>query len=131
MISYLDPKNGPVVDGLEEKEIVYAKHQEQYTPLRTLVSAGTQRRVFSRWTFTDEQRKAIADGADVFLELLTFGHPLQPIRMILSDGKLDPDWVRVCWLDETLREGKSWETSKSKLAPPADTAASEKLETAE
>ena len=104
MFDYLDPRDGPVVDGLEQKEIVYAKNQSPYIPLRTLVSSQLDRRVISRWTLTDEQRKAVADGADIFLILLTFGHLLQPIQMAVSDGKLDTDWVKIRLLDETVKQ---------------------------
>lgn len=105
MLDYLQPKNGPVFPGLEWREIVYAKDQPQYIPLRTLVSDGPERKVISRWTLTEEQRKAILDGADIFLELSTYSQPLQPIRMIVCDGKtndscpMSTDWVEVCLLD--------------------------------
>jgi len=106
MFEYLQPRDGAVVDGLEHKEVVYAKDQPPYIPLRTLVSAMPNKAVWSRWTLTPEQRKAVAEGADVFLECLTFGHPLQPLRMAVSDGKLEKDWVRTELLDETI-PGKS------------------------
>jgi hypothetical protein len=100
MWDYMQPKDGPVVDGLESQEIVYAEHQPQYIPLRTLRGSGKFVPVISRWSPTEEQRKLIADGADIYLELSTFGHPLTPIRMVVSDGKLDNDWVRVCVLGQ-------------------------------
>lgn len=106
MFEYLKPKDGPVFDGLEAQEVVYAADQPQYIPLRTLVSAGSERKVISRWTLTPEQRAAIAAGADIFLELWTFGGPLHPIRMMVSDDKtqagepLNRDWVRACLLDQ-------------------------------
>ncbi len=112
MFDYLHPKDGPVFEGLEHREVVYAKDQPEYIPLRTLVSAGPDRKVLSRWTFTDKQREVVAKGADVFLELSTFGKPLQPIRMMVSDGStndgcpMDTDWVKVCLLDETVSTGK-------------------------
>jgi hypothetical protein len=98
MFDYLSPKDGPVIDGLESKEVVYAKDQPEYIPLRTLKSDGPMGAVISRWTLTQEQRIAVVNGADIFLELSTFGNPLQPIRMAISDGKVDPNWVRVCLL---------------------------------
>jgi hypothetical protein len=101
-MDYLLPKDGPVFDGLENKEVVYAKDQPEYLPLRTLVSAGRDTKVISRWTLTEEQRKAVAEGADIFLILFTFGQPLQPIQIAVSDGKDDTDWVRVCLLDEKI-----------------------------
>jgi hypothetical protein len=86
MLNYLSPRDGPVVDGLEDREVVFAKDQPQYIPLRALVLKGPERRVLTRWSLTDEQRKAIAEGADIFLELCTFGEPLQPIRMAVGNG---------------------------------------------
>ena len=91
MFDYLSPKDGPVIRGLEDREVVYAKDQPEYIPLRTLVGAGPDRRVLSRWTLTDKQREAVAKGADIFLELSTFGQPLQPIRMMISDGNTQDD----------------------------------------
>ncbi len=94
MISYLKIRDGAVIDGLEKKEIVYAANQPQYNPLRTLVGDGSDRRVLSRWSPTPEQRKSIAEGADVYLQLLTFGQPLQPIIMFVSDGSWE-DWEKI------------------------------------
>lgn len=93
MISYLKPKDGPVIDGLEGKEIVYAKDQPQYIPLRTLVSNDRDKRALSRWEPTPEQRKAIAEGSDIYLQLSTFGRPLQPILMFV--GSALEDWEKV------------------------------------
>ena len=100
MFSFASIKDGPVVASMEAEEVVYAKNQPQYLPLRALVSRGPRGGVISRWTFTSEQRQAIANGADVFLEISTHHEPLQPIRVIVSDGNLDPDWVRACLLSE-------------------------------
>jgi hypothetical protein len=79
------------------------------------ISLNTFLSVISRWTFTEEQRKLIAAGADIYLELNTFinnetgrPNPLQPIRMAISDGKLHNDWVRVCLLDKpALQKAKT------------------------
>ena len=104
MFSYLNPRNGPVVDGLETQETVYAKDQPEYIPLRTLKADGSMGAVISRWSLTPEQRKAIADGADIFLELSTFHGPLQPTRMAISDasGSAFADWFKVCLLNQGL-----------------------------
>jgi hypothetical protein len=85
-MDYLMPRNGPVIDGLEDHEVVFAKDQPEYIPLRVLVMKRPGNPVLSRWTLTDEQRKTVAEGADVFLELMTFGQPLQPIRIAIGDG---------------------------------------------
>src|ERR1700719_4054431 len=107
MFDYLMPKNGPVFAGLEEREVLYAKDQPEYNPLRTLVSRDRERRVTSRWTLTDEQRKSVAEGADIFLTMLTFGEPLQPIQMAVGDGKEDLLWVRSCLLGESIQVAKT------------------------
>lgn len=81
---YLQPADRPVVDGLEQHEVIYAKDQPEYIPLRCLRAKTQMREVLSRWTLTPEQRKMVAEGADIFLELSTFGEPLQPIRLQVS-----------------------------------------------
>jgi hypothetical protein len=86
MPNYLLPSPLPVIPELASSEVVYAKDQPEYLPLRTLVSKDRKRRVLSRWTLMPEQRKAIAEGADIFLELMTFGSPLQPIRLMITDN---------------------------------------------
>jgi len=87
MLSYINPKNGPVLPGEEEREVVYARDQKEYNPLRTLRGAAVEVPVLSRWSPTEEQRMAIYAGKDIFLNLFTFGGPLQPIQMFIgSDG---------------------------------------------
>lgn len=100
MFRYLTPKDGPVFEGLENREVVYAKDQSEYLPLRALVSTELSGRVTTRWALTDEQRKAIADGADIFLMLLTFSQPLQPIQIATGTGTEDLEWVEKVLLDE-------------------------------
>lgn len=86
LMDYLSPFDGPVVLGRESEEIVYAKHQPEYIPLRCLVTDRENTgRVTSRWTLTPEQRKKVSEGSDVFLTLLTFGQPLQPIQIVVGD----------------------------------------------
>lgn len=85
MFEYLKPADRPVVDGLEKHEVVFAKDQPQYVPLRCLRGARPDGEVMSRWSLTLEQRKAVAEGADIFLSLLTFNGPLQPIIMAVGD----------------------------------------------
>jgi hypothetical protein len=81
-MSYLLPFDGSVVDGREAEEVVYAKEQPEYIPLRCLVTDREHTgKVTSRWTLTPEQRIEVFEGADIFLSLLTFGQPLQPIQM--------------------------------------------------
>jgi hypothetical protein len=91
---YLNPANKPVIPGLEQFEEVYAKYQPEYIPLRTLRSRTDEGKVMSRWDLTPEQRLAIARGADVYLTLLTFQGPLQPITLVVATD-INPDYVRL------------------------------------
>jgi len=62
------------------EHVVLAKDQPQYLPLPIVrFLQDRQGRVISRWTLTDDERIAIAAGADLFIEQLTFNDDLQPI----------------------------------------------------
>ena len=58
--------------------VVFAKDQPQYQQLPARVSNGV---VTSRWQLSEDERRAILDGACVMLESWTFGRPLQPVRL--------------------------------------------------
>ncbi len=79
----VSPAQKPVVAEFESIEVVYAKDQPEYLPLHVL-RGNNKGAVLSRWTFTDEQRQAIADGADIFLDVLTFNQPLQPLAIYVA-----------------------------------------------
>lgn len=79
---YLTPAIGPVVDGLEDHERIYALEQPEYTPLRTLSGEGGASAIY-RCELTLEQRRMVADGADILVEILHFKGPLAPSRVML------------------------------------------------
>jgi hypothetical protein len=82
-----EPKS-PVINGLESHETNFggdAVGQPQYIRLPALVSRDAQRRVLSRWEFTPEEREMIAQGADVYVALMTFGHPYQPTIVFVAN----------------------------------------------
>lgn len=63
------------------EEVTIAEDQLEYKPL---VAARYQTEdghamLLTRWRFTDEERAAIAAGEDLYLGVLTFGQPLQPL----------------------------------------------------
>ena len=101
MFSYLKPHDGPVVDGLEQHETVYAKDQPQYNSLRTLPGENGNRAI-ARFHLTDEQRQAIAEGADIYLEILHFKGPLAPSRlMVMSEPPPEATHFREWWRAQT------------------------------
>lgn len=60
-------------------EIVYAKDQPQYLPLPAL--RWPDGLVVSRWHPSWKERLLLILGGDVYLGLLTFNNPLQPIML--------------------------------------------------
>jgi hypothetical protein len=62
-------------------EITIAEDQLEYKPLvaaRYQTEDGHQM-LLTRWRFTDEERARIAGGEDLYLGVMTFGQPLQPL----------------------------------------------------
>jgi hypothetical protein len=70
----------PDINGLEFR--IYAKDQPEYLPLPARVDgSGT---VVTCWRLTFKERCRILFLGTFFLTLLTFNHPLQPIRLSLD-----------------------------------------------
>lgn len=90
---FMQPADKSIIEQLKDFEVVYARHQPEYIPLRTLKGKTSDVPVLSRWTPTEHQRAALADGADIFLQLLTFGDPLQPILIGVGD-EANPEYFR-------------------------------------
>jgi hypothetical protein len=71
----------------DTKEVILAKDQPEYLPLpAAIIEREEGVALITRWQFTEDERAAIASGADLYLELLTFGQPLQPIRICVGDA---------------------------------------------
>lgn len=64
----------PTAQGQGQQHIVYA-------PLPHVRPAGPQVPVVSRWQLSEEERRLLVGGADVYLTLWTFWKPLQPIQL--------------------------------------------------
>ena len=92
--------DGPVIKGLEKYETVYAKDQPEYHPMRTLPTRNGAGAV-ARFHFTDAQRRAIAEGADIYLELLHFRQPLAPSLIMVMSEPDDSDNFRSWWKAQT------------------------------
>jgi len=71
----------PIVPGMEDFEVVYAKDQPEYTPLPAL---RTERSLVTRWKLSDEERRKIAEGSDLFIAVMHFGGPLQPLLPLIG-----------------------------------------------
>lgn len=88
IFDYLKPALGPVVDGLEDHEKIYALEQAEYLPLRTLPAENGNSAIY-RCELTPEQRQMVADGADVLVEIMHFRGPLAPSRVMVMAQHLE------------------------------------------
>jgi hypothetical protein len=71
----------PVMPGSKSIEIVLGQNQPEYDPLPAVYLNQPGVPMISRWRLSDEERHAIACGADIVLQQLTFGHPFQPVNL--------------------------------------------------
>jgi hypothetical protein len=71
----------PVLSSCSGPEIKIAENQPEYQTLSAIIGEAPYYPVTTRWTFTPEERERIAAGGDIWLTLLTFGTPLQPIMI--------------------------------------------------
>ncbi len=60
------------------QSILFAKDQPEYIPLPA-ISDGNK--VITKWKLTKEELEEVAITGEIYLELLTFGQPLQPIKL--------------------------------------------------
>lgn len=72
-------------------EIMLAEEQHEYLPCTAAVVTYDDGSVglMTRWRLDDGERAKIAAGEDLYLSLLTFGRPMQPIT--LEVGR--PEWA--------------------------------------
>lgn len=67
----------PVVKGFSE--VVYAKDQPEYIPLPAHRTEDGQ--VTTRWKLSFLERIKVLFKGNIYLQVLTFNNPLQPIRI--------------------------------------------------
>lgn len=76
----------PIVPGADLPVCTYAKDQKEYTPLPVWKDEdGT---VLSRWRCSWRERLRILLTGDVYLWMLTFNQPLQPVTMQTEKPKI-------------------------------------------
>lgn len=86
----------PVVPGMNLQEIVFAKDQPQYGPVPAVMFEA---RVITRWKLSWKERFKLLFTGNLWLTLLTFGQPLQPILLEVDSPKRYLDTP-----DETLAD---------------------------
>lgn len=66
------------------KEVTLAEDQLEYKPLVAAVYRHPEHDgiiLLTRWRLTDEDKERILKGEDIYLSVMTFGQPLQPIAI--------------------------------------------------
>lgn len=72
----------PVIEGLEGYEIVLGgKNADQPDQAEIAALRSPEGIVMTRWAFTEEERRAIAAGEDLFVSTLTFNKPFQALKI--------------------------------------------------
>lgn len=61
------------------RRFIIGKEQPQYLPLPAIRLEGKECEMLTRWTFTPEERMAIAAGEDLYISVYTFGQTFHPI----------------------------------------------------
>lgn len=89
-LAFMQPTNLQVDLPEGWEDVTYAKDQPQYNPLPAARSTDAKRRVVSRWTISKAARARIAAGEDVFLEMVTYGALLQPVRLSVGPAVIAP-----------------------------------------
>lgn len=84
----------PVVDELEPYEIVLGEDQAGVLPLPILRSPAPYYAALSRWQPSEEERKLIAEGADIYLTVWTYGAPHMPVALEVMRRTADPELIR-------------------------------------
>lgn len=70
----------------QDKELVMGKDQPEYITLPAIRGKGV---VLTRWKPNDIERKAIAEGADIYLSLYTGDGPMQPVKVETAACAMD------------------------------------------
>jgi hypothetical protein len=73
-------------------EITVAEDQHEYLTLTAALVEWDDgsRGILTRWRLTHNEKERVANGEDLYITVLTFGQPLQPIAVVVGE----PDYVR-------------------------------------
>lgn len=82
-----DPRVHPALIPDGSKAVVIAKNQPQYLPLPSIRTPGGQ--VITRWSPSEEERKALMRGEDIYITIFAKGQ-IQPIMVTIGQA----DWTQ-------------------------------------
>jgi hypothetical protein len=74
----------------EGQNVVYAEDQPEYLPLPALQLGDEHGSVITCWEMTDEELQEVIKNKKIYLSVMTFNQPLQPVSVQASlDGFFD------------------------------------------
>lgn len=76
----------PVLNRLPFEEVIFAKDQSEYNDLPAVRFANGE--VITRWKLTFIERLKLLFSGNLYLHLLTFNRPLQPIKFSFSEAEV-------------------------------------------
>ncbi len=65
----------------EGSNVEFAKDQDEYETLPAFMNDSPQREVVTCWKLSEEDLKRVNETGQIWLKVLTFGNPLQPLAM--------------------------------------------------
>lgn len=75
----------PVIPGENHNEVIVAEDQEEY---QNLPSIPMQNGILTRWELNDEEKQIVAKTGSIYVYLMTFGQPIQPILLQVEKPEL-------------------------------------------
>ena len=82
-------------EDLVDCEVVIALDQPEYLPLVTLSVPEFGNPCLTRWEFTDEERKLIAEGANLIVCELLFGGKFTPLGLEICPKDQKPNMIDI------------------------------------
>jgi hypothetical protein len=80
-----DPRVPPEMVPTGSRPVIMAEHQDAYLDLPSIRTPRGH--VITRWHPTEDERRQILVGEDLYLTISTFNQPLQPV--MLTVGPVD------------------------------------------
>lgn len=75
----------PVIPGENHQEVIVAEHQDEY---QNLPSIQLRDGILCRWELSEEEKQIVAETGSIYLQLLTFGQPVQPHLLFVEKPEL-------------------------------------------
>lgn len=83
----MKPVSPVILTKPSQPEVRWAEEQPQYLTLPSVVSFGADKRVTTRWRLSWRERFKILVRGNLWVSMLTFGEPLQPVLLEVDEPK--------------------------------------------